>query len=550
MTFIAAVIDRLRMRPALKPLAVPLYSWSLSQGTVPERLMMAPVDAWPADAGRGKWLCNGVLDLHGMHVPLEGKSWHSADIAGNPAKARAVHGFEWLRDLRAVGGDQARRQGRALIASWIEANHRWNAHGWDEATTGMRLANWLSFFDFFCVSADDEFLNRLFTAFIRQMRHLERAGADKFTDVAGLAAIKGLVLCALCLEGGEQKLDYALHRLEHWLTAEIMPDGGHVSRGPEKMVMAARHLVDIRAALVRGEFPAPPLLQQSLERLTAAIRSLRMADQKLALFHGAQEGDANMIDAVLVTSGTKPRKNTAAAWNHAGYSIMCAGRAHLVADTGLLPAAPYDAQVHVAPLAFEFAFGRDRMIVNCGSHPLDDVWADHLRATAAHSGLVLNDRNAAEIRKDGHVGRQPMQVQSRFEQRIEGLVLSASHDGYLPLNGLTHRRNIFMGADGHELHGEDILSADTALARPVPFTIRFHLHPRVVASVIQEGEAVLLKLPGGSGWRFHKEGARIALEPGIYMGSGSMPRKTQQIVIAGVAQESETLVRWVLGRDS
>ncbi len=550
MTFLSSVIDRLRHRPALKPLATPLYSWSLSRGTVPERLMMAPVDAWPGDAGRGKWLCNGVLDLNGVHLPVDGASWHHADIAGNPAKARAVHGFEWLRDLRAVGGDQARRQGRAMIASWIESNHRWNTYGWDEATTGLRLASWLSFFDFFCVSADDEFLNRLFTAFIRQMRHLERAPQDRFRDLDGLAAIKGLVLCALCLEGGEQKLDYALHRLETWLGAEILPDGGHVSRAPDKMVAAARHLIDIRAALVRGEFPAPPLLQQNLERLTGAIRSLRMADQKLALFHGSQEGDAALIDAVLLTSGTKPRKNTAMAYTQAGYSFLCAGRAHLVADTGMLPAHPYDVAAHAAPLAFEFAFGRDRMIVNCGTHPLDPVWADHLRATAAHSGLVLNDRNAAEIRKDGHIGRQPMQMQARVEQRIEGLVLTASHDGYLPLNGLTHKRRLFLAADGHDLHGEDILSADTPLARPVPFTMRFHLHPRVVASSIQDGEALLLKLPGGSGWRFYKEGARIALEPGIYLGSGSIPRKTQQIVIAGVAEGSETTIRWVLSRDS
>ncbi|MDX1294612.1 MAG: hypothetical protein R3265_17470, partial [Hyphomonas sp.] len=30
-----------------------------------------------------------------------------------------LHGFEWLRDLKALGGDLSRLQGRNMIESWI-----------------------------------------------------------------------------------------------------------------------------------------------------------------------------------------------------------------------------------------------------------------------------------------------------------------------------------------------------------------------------------------------------------------------------------------------
>ena len=67
---------------------------------------------------------------------------------------------------------------------------------------------------------------------------------------------------------------------------------------------------------------------------------------------------------------------------------------------------------------------------------------------------------------------------------------------------------------------------------PQPFTLRFHLHPDVQASLQQDGEAVLLRLRSGGGWRLRADGARLSLEESIYLG-GAEPRRSEQVVLTG-----------------
>ena len=81
-------------------------------------------------------------------------------------------------------------------------------------------------------------------------------------------------------------------------------------------------------------------------------------------------------------------------------------------------------------------------------------------------------------------------------------------------------------------------------AAPQPFSVRFHLHPDVDASVQQDGEAVLLRVPSGSGWRLRADGARLGLEESIYLG-GPTPRRTDQVVLTGY-QDGPQQVKWAI----
>jgi uncharacterized heparinase superfamily protein len=44
-------------------------------------------------------------------------------------------------------------------------------------------------------------------------------------------------------------------------------------------------------------------------------------------------------------------------------------------------------------------------------------------------------------------------------------------------------------------------------------------------------------------------GAELTLEDGIYLGQGTDPRPTKQIVLRGVTQYGETLVKWGFRRE-
>jgi uncharacterized heparinase superfamily protein len=105
-----------------------------------------------------------------------------------------------------------------------------------------------------------------------------------------------------------------------------------------------------------------------------------------------------------------------------------------------------------------------------------------------------------------------------------------------------HRRRLYLSETGDDLRGEDALEPFPGPA--VPWTIRFHLHPGVTAVLQEEEGGVLMRLPGGQGWRFRARGARVALEESIYLAAD--PRRTSQIVLTSDG-EAET-VQWAISR--
>lgn len=166
-----------------------------------------------------------------------------------------------------------------------------------------------------------------------------------------------------------------------------------------------------------------------------------------------------------------------------------------------------------------------------------------------HTALTIDDRNVCEIHRDGSLARKPKKVLVNREDKNGGVLIDACHDGYLPLNGITHRRRVYIGDQGHDIRGEDNLTCSVGLGRTHDIAVRFHLHPRVTASLVNEGREVLLRLHGGTGWRLSCEGATLALDDSIYLGEGSRPRKTKQIVLRTRMESDFTQVKWVCQKE-
>ena len=67
--------------------------------------------------------------------------------------------------------------------------------------------------------------------------------------------------------------------------------------------------------------------------------------------------------------------------------------------------------------------------------------------------------------------------------------------------------------------------------------MRFHIHPDVRLSRL-EGGGILLKLPGGEGWRFRAGGGELGVEESVYLGGGVV-RRAEQLVINGSVKASD-----------
>ncbi len=394
------------------------------------------------------------------------------------------------------------------------------------------------------VAGKVESRNRLFVSANRQARHLSRVLPGGLSGAPLIAAIKGLIYGGLGLTSGAKYLKTGLKQLGAALSRQLLADGGHVERSPAVQLSVLRDLVDIRAALHAAGHEPPADLSFAIDHMAPVLRMFQSGDGGLALFNDSAEGDSGSVDLTLLRANAKARALDSAP--QSGFQRLAAGQALLIADAGVPAPPPYDGHVHAGTLSFELSHGDQRLIVNCGAQSAGGEWRLAQRATAAHSTLTVDDTNSSMLMPDGSgLLRRPAIVACRREEAEGNSWLDMSHDGYQPGFGLIHHRRLFLSADGSDLRGHDKLEGKGGKR----FAIRFHLHPQAVANLAQDGQAVLLRLPGGAGFRLRSHGAEVSLAESVYLGGAEM-RRSQQVVLSGELHGAGAEVKWALTREN
>jgi uncharacterized heparinase superfamily protein len=142
----------------------------------------------------------------------------------------------------------------------------------------------------------------------------------------------------------------------------------------------------------------------------------------------------------------------------------------------------------------------------------------------------------------------PIAPASRRVETAQGWTVEAMNDAYVAAFGLRHERQITMSPQGLMVTGRDRLVSADAQSQRQPaggrhFAVRFHVHPDVRVSRL-DGGGILLKLPGGEGWRFRAGGGMLDIEESVYLG-GPAVRRTEQLVVSGATKDVPTEIAWV-----
>ncbi len=508
-------------------------------------LIVIPPDPWSGQTAVGRDILQDKFRFCGQEFVARAHRWHPEEAG--PDWLAALHGFEWLRDLRAVGGDSARRGARMLVKDWLQHFKRWDPLAWRPDLVGARLAAWIGLHDFFLDSADDGYRTAVFDSIQKQSRYLTRVLPGHMRGSRLITALKGQIYACLALPNAQPRLFQALALLHEELNKQILPDGGHVERNPTTHVQVLRHLIDIRAALRCAGLAVPESVTQAIHAMAPVLRFYMHGDGNLVQMNGGSEGNSALIEAVLQQAHTGVKAPASLA--HTGYERLSLARSVVLFDVGTPPLPGYDSQIHAAPLAFEFSVARERLIVNCGhggslfqALPMNLA----LRHTAAHSVAVVADTNSVELRPEGGVGRHPKTIHLHREQGRDHMLVAASHDGYHSNLGVICTRQLYLSDQGEDLRGQDSFVGSAGHV----FTLRFHLHPDIKASITGNNAGVLLRLRSGAGWRFRATGVHVSLEESIYVPQmGEKPKKTTQIVLTGHTTDNEMIVKWRLTRE-
>ena len=153
---------------------------------------------------------------------------------------------------------------------------------------------------------------------------------------------------------------------------------------------------------------------------------------------------------------------------HTGFQRLDAGSMTVIVDTGPPPPANVSHEAHAGCLSFELSSGPSRIVINCGMPSTGrENWRAFARSTAAHSTLTYNDISSCQFVELSAMKRflhgapivsGPEIVENFREAVSNGVLLSTSHDGYVPRFGVIHRRVLMISPDGNKLDGEDTVS--------------------------------------------------------------------------------------------
>ncbi len=505
---------------------------------VPDNLEVVPPDPWPGNATLGRDIIAGIFSFSGQTISKDDLSWDPA--GATPEWFAQFHSFEWLRDLRSVGGERARRMAREMLLSWVDKHSKYDEATWRADILGTRIKSWIAFYDFFCSSADNTFREIYFTSLMRQTSYLSRfIDTHELSGIPLMHALRGLAYAGIALEKGEDFLEQAFAGVLEQVREQIMPDGGHVSRNPQSCFEFLHCLVDLRAALISAQIEIPEELQHAIDRVAPAVKLFRHGDGSLIHMNGSQEMDSSLCDSILMHSGAYG--GVVNSLPHTGYERLSQGRSILVLDTGAPLVSKYSERAHAGALSFEYSFGRERVIVNCGTSAVKGKWRELLRSTAAHSSLTVDGANLCQFSKDGLVSNPPI-VNYRRRDDNNVSVVEAAHSGYMTRFGLNHHRSVKMKNNGDTVRGEDQLSGRSG----IPFALRFHLHPDIKASLVKSGEEVWLSSKSGVSWSFKVKGGKVGLEESVYLNENSIPQRSQQIVFEDVSAGANTVIGWEL----
>lgn len=524
------------------------------------RLLATVLNPLPGQKMAGTAIRAGHFLVHGVKAPIA-----QIDFAGAarmaPPLERVVHSFAWLADLEASAPrEQIVPVAERVLAAWLAANpsppsRPGKGPAWTVANAGTRELNWLVHAPLILSGNDKAQRARVLSAMNDTARWLDKnvgRAEDLLAEVTGWC---GIVAAGLLLPDGKPRRLFGEAGLIKALGELVGDDGGILSRSPLGQMEVIALLVRLRACYSAVRRDPPTALEAILALLVPPLLALTHGDGSLGAWQGGWAVDAADVSALVAASGVRTRPlRDVRQW---GYQRVVAQKSILQFDAAPPPLAKHARSGCASTLAFELSHMGQRIVVNCGGSAcaggLIPVRLEQgLRATAAHSTLVLDDVNSTAVLINGRIGGGVSEVEvdrrTIAGEKLSGATrLEASHNGYVQRYGLTHRRILILRDEGTELRGEDMLvpAGGKGKSGKVAFAIRFHLGPGIEVGLSEDGQGAGLAMPDGSYWQF-RAGGQVTVEESIWADGQGRPQPIQQLVLQGLVSRGGGNFAWLL----
>jgi len=528
----------------------PLHKMRIT-GKLPMKLLAAPTNPLPGDEARGTAIRIGKFMFQGMEQSIDAIDYEK--LALPPAFVEYIHRFDWLRDLAAaVNRGEGAPLASAIAEKWLAANgDRPRIPAWRIDNSAWRFLNMASAAPYLLTSSDLIYRSKILNHFARTARHLDQSAIRATKPFDKVCGWTGVVAASLLLPEGKARRAMGEHSLELALAELVFPDGGVLSRAPQQLMELIALLSMLRQCYIARQELVPEFLTDTLGRNIPALLGLTHSDGGLGAWQGCGHIGPERIEALVEASGVRARPlRQALDW---GYQRVSAGQAVLLVDAGPPPHAKQALVGCASTLAFEFSFGKQRIIINCGGAGLAGAsipaaLARGLRTTAAHSTLCLDDSNSTALLAKGQLGAGVVDVELERRDIEKATRIEANHDGYARAYGFIHNRVLILRSDGMELRGEDTLlpHAKYKGREEVPTHLRFHLGPDIELLLAEDKRSVMMRMEDGSNWTFLTALGTIEVDESLWVDENGRPHPTRQLVIGVNAPKGGITIGWAL----
>ncbi|MEM6827898.1 MAG: heparinase II/III family protein [Pseudomonadota bacterium] len=515
------------------------------------------------DRTAGTALRAGYFLVDSVKVPIS-----QIDFQGNarlaPGIEKSLHSFGWLYDLAASAPREACAEvAERIMRAWVDANgeppkRAAKMGAWGVENTGLRLMAWLVHAPL-VLGGDDKALRRERLESIAQTATwLERKALKSGAGLGPMIGWAAVTAAGLLLPEGKPRRLYAQAALIRSLGDLVAEDGGVLARCPSAQMQAIATLTDLIACYEAAQHEAPEALFVMRELLVPPLLALRHGDEAIGNWQGQGAISADRLARLIAATGVRTRPLNEP--KHWGFQRLRGDKTVVQFDAAPPPRSRHARTGCASTLAFELSDGPARLIVNCGGAALaGGLVPAHigqgLRATAAHSTLVLDNANSTAVLLHGQLGKGVEIVDVERRAPTKNVTrIEASHDGYVARFGLTHQRILSLRSDGSELAGEDILipTGRKGVRGKVSFAIRFHLGRGVETQLSEDKRGATLLTRDGRLWQFRLRGdaagageVALAVEDSLWVDGEGRPHATRQLVIEGLTSRGGGQFSWL-----
>ena len=503
------------------------WTWSASSG---EEIVGALGEFRPTDRETVIEMTAGRYLLASRLVDTHGFSPFSMDEVDREWSDE-LRGFSWLRHFADGGEATERAFARNLVLDWIAREGRFDPDSWAPAVCARRVLNWLRCVNLLIGGADEDQARTITRSLGMQVQSLKVRGVLTADPVDKLYVAIALAGVAICDERRNSQLPLRMRRLMRQLEKAIDADGLHRSRSAKQQLPLLVELETLLQALNGDHEEHARDLAVVVEDMHRALDAVSLSTGEPAYFNGTGQLQHDLIVAVQVQSTARFRSTGTSG----GYGRLLGGKSTVIADSGLVPPLPYAGEAHASALAFEFSYGPELVVGNCGPAP-SDLEENGLifRQGITHSAITINGVSAARLKDGGLLSgrlRRRGPVPELFASADQDTVVVRT-DAYLKRYGVSIERRLMLMAEGKSLVGQDRLIGGREGNRKHPNAAiaRFHL---ALGTTVEPGadDVLRLRLASGAIWTFLWEGADMRIEDSVRQSSYFGFHRIKQIVL-------------------